>query len=797
MNIQKLASLNAASIASRYSAWVIRWRVPVIVVVLAIVAALAAFAGRVTFDTNYRIWFEENDPYLVAYDRFVREFGSDDAFVVAFKDDNGILQRKPIEALQRLTERIWHVTDVIRVDSITNFQATRATPDGIAIAEMFPAGTPVTEQALRSAADYIDREPLISGALISSDGKVAVIRGRFAPNATQSDLPGKVHAQLTKILDEETAKSGYRFHIAGGPITDAAFNQVAQGDMGRLMPILLLVLVGVLGGMFFSSWGVLIPLGTAGLTIASVMGLNGLLGFKLNAITASSPQLLLGITVAATMHLFATFIERRAAGDTPPEAARHSLEHNFGPIFLTTVPTALGFFSFMVGSIVPVSRLGFIAGTGSLIMMLLAITIVPALLSYCPTRAHRALPQRFHFSRLFAGLGRIAIAHPKRTIVAWLAAAALFAAFTPFLVVDSNPVRYFKPGHWFRDSVDFLQQQGSGASGYEIVVRGTRPETIKTVDYMQDLDRFSQYLRHSAPGDFRNVYSLSSILRSMNRALHGDDPDYYRLPDTDEAIAQYLLLYSLSVPVGMDINDRMNVDNSATRITIVRPVVSTRTSRENIDQIVQWAEHNLKHVKVEFTGRDVLYTNMGNNVTESLIDSLKFDVLTIVPLLFLMFRSFYAGAISVAANVGPLVIIIGLMSATGIMLDVGTLMVASLGLGIAIDDTVHLLAQFYRHRREGAGAAEAVTHTLAEVGTPAAVTTLALMMSFLVFLGADFMPNFYFGILISLVVLLALIADLTLTPAMLYWIYRKREPVRVGAHDAGIGLPVKGASTAD
>jgi uncharacterized protein len=554
--------------------------------------------------------------------------------------------------------------------------------------------------------------------------------------------------------------------------------------------------VGVLGGMFFSTWGVLIPLGTAGLTIASVMGLNGILGYKLNAITASSPQLLLGITVAATMHLFASFIERRARGDSPPEAARHSLEHNLGPIILTTIPTALGFFSFMVGSIVPVSRLGFMAGCGSLIMMLLAITIVPALLSYCPARPHRALPQRFQFARLFARLGRLAIAHPKRTILAWLAVTALFAAFAPFLVVDSNPVRYFKSGHWFRDSIDFLEHQGSGASAYEIVVRGARPESIKTVEYMQDLDRFSQYLRHSAPGEFRNVYSLSSILRSMNRALHGDDPDYYRLPDSDEAIAQYMLLYSLSVPVGMDINDRMNVDNSATRITIVRPVVSTRTSRENIDLIVQWAEQNLKHVEVEFTGRDVLYTNMGNNVTDSLIQSLTFDVLTIVPLLFLMFRSFYAGTISVFANVGPLIIIVGVMGAGGILLDVGTLMVASLGLGIAVDDTVHLLAQFYRHRRAGAGAADAITHTLAEVGTPATVTTLALMMSFLVFLMADFMPNFYFGILISLVVLLALLADLTLTPAMLYWLYRKRAPAPA-AQDAGVSVPAKAASAAD
>ena len=224
----------------------------------------------------------------------------------------------------------------------------------------------------------------------------------------------------------------------------------------------------------------------------------------------------------------------------------------------------------------------------------------------------------------------------------------------------------------------------------------------------------------------------------------------------------------------------MNIDNSASRVTVVRPLVSTRLV-ENIDRITQWAEQNLEHVKIEFTGRDVLYTNMGNNITDSLLKSLAFNVLTIVPLLLLMFGSLFAGLVSVLVNVGPLVIVIGLMGTSGILLDVGTLMVASLGLGIAVDDTVHLLAHFYRHRRDGANARQAVTATLAEVGTPASVTTFALIASFLVFLMASFMPNVYFGILISLVVALALLADLTLLPALLYLLYRRRMPVAAPA----------------
>jgi len=770
--------MNINNMVSKYSARIIRHRIPVLIGMALVVVLMSIFAGRVAFDTNYRIWFEEDDPYLLSYDKFIQEFGNDDTFVVAFEDKQGILRKPAIETLQRLTEKLWQVRGVIRVDSLTNFQATRAVESGISVTDLFPVDKPVDAELLRSATDYINKEPLIIGALISANNQVAIIRGKFAPNAINAQLPKEVYEQLNNILDEETKLSGYKFHIAGGPITDEAFDQVARSDMGRLMPILLLIMIVILGVMHLSVWAVVIPLGIGAATIAVTMGVNGLLDFKLNAVTASSPQLLLGMTVATVMHLLSTFLEAKERNMSSPDAARYALEDNFFPIILTNIATGLGFASFMVGNVVPITRLGFVACVGSVVLTLLALTVVPALLSYYPKRARRSLSVRFNFSSMFQRLGRFAVANAKKVILVWVALTALFAIFVPLLVVDSNPVLYFKPSYWFRDSIDFIEKRGSGGAVYEIVVRGNGADSIKTVEYMRDLDKLTQYLSKEAPGNFRNVYSLSTIVRNINRSMHADDPAFHTIPSDSSEIAQYLLLYSLSVPVGQDINDRMNVNNSASRITVVRPLVSTRTSREIIDKIDVWAAKNLTHVKIEFTGRDVLYTNMGNNITESLIASLGFDVLTILPLLLLMFRSLTASAVSVLANVGPLIIVLGLMGVFGIMLDVGTLMVAALGLGIAIDDTVHLLSHYFKYRREGKRPDDAAVSTMAHIGTPAVATTLTLMCSFLVFLAADFQPNFYFGILISLVIMLALLADLTLTPALLYWIDSKLEARR-------------------
>ncbi len=763
---------------SKYAAWVINYRIPVLIVMTLAVIFMSTFVSRISFDANYRIWFEEDDPYLASYDKFIREFGNDDTFVVAFEDEKGILQKPAIESIQRLTEQLWKVQGVIRVDSLTNFQATRAVESGISVEDLFPSDKPVDAERLRSATDYINKEPLIIGALISTNKQVAVIRGKFAPNLVVKILPADVYKQLSKILAAESKISGYKYHIAGGPITDEAFDQVAQSDVGRLMPILLVVMIIILGVMFFSVWAMVIPLLIGIATILVTMGINGLLDFKLNAVTVSSPQLLLGMTVATVMHLLSTFLDAKAKNMSSPDAARYSLEDNLWPIILTNVATALGFASFMVGNVVPITRLGFVACVGSVVLTLLSVTVVPALLSFYPKHARRSLSVRFDLSGVFQRMGVFAVTNAKKVILVWVAVTALFALFTPQLVVDSNPVLYFKTGYWFRDAINFVETRGSGGAVYEIVVRGKGNDSVKTVEYMKDLDKFSRYLSSEAPGNFRNVYSLSTIVRNINRSMHADDPAFHVVPNSSEEIAQYLLLYSLSVPVGQDINDRMNIASSASRITVVRPLVSTRVSRTNIDKISTWAKQNLTHVTIEFTGRDVLYTNMGNNITESLISSLGFDVLTILPLLLLMFRTLTASVVSVFANVGPLIIVLGMMGAFGIMLDVGTLMVAALGLGIAVDDTVHLLSHYFKYRNEGSPPKESAIETMAHIGTPAAATTITLMCSFLVFLAADFQPNFYFGILISVVIVLALLADLTLTPALLYSIDTKLEERR-------------------
>jgi predicted RND superfamily exporter protein len=500
------------------------------------------------------------------------------------------------------------------------------------------------------------------------------------------------------------------------------------------------------------------------------------MGYKLNAITASTPQILLGIGIAGSMHIVFAFFAARAKGMTSVEAVRVTIQENFGPVFLTEFTTALGFYSFFTAPIVPIQRLGFMAGHGTMMMFLLTVTLAPAVLSFVPNRkAGTAAAAHGSASGPIARLTGLVLRRPGRMAFGWMAIVLVAGGFMSGVHVDSDPVNYFRGSFWFRQSVDFIEQEGSGAAVYEIVVRAKGPDGIKSAAYMRELDRFERYLREDAPGDFVATYSVAGVLRTINKALHGNDPAYDTIPADDDAVTQYLFLYSLSVPVGQDLNDRITVDGSATRLTVIRHLVSTRTSRTNIDAIMAWADANLSDVKIEFTGRDVLYTNMGNNITVGLINSFSIAVVSIMVVMLLAFRSLKFTLVGFAVNLLPLTVTLGLMGALGITLDMGTIMVADLGLGIAVDDTIHFLSHYRRRQRGGVATRAAIGDMMGEVGKPIFLTTVVLVGSFMVFGFADFMPNFYFGILISVMIVVGLVAELTLTPALLYLWDRRRE----------------------
>jgi len=745
----------------------LRHRYKVLLAVLLLVAVSTLGLGKLGFKSDFRIWFDADDPAVVTYDRFREEFGNDDQFVIAFKDPGGIYNATAVRTIQRLTEAVWRIDGIVRVDSVSNYQAIRGDSDQLTVDPLFPPDEPVTEERLRHAREYQQFDPLMSGYVVTDDAKVAYIRGRFGAAADSDNLPVESLEAVRGIMDEAASRSGYRFHVAGGPITDAAFDQAAKSDMANLMPLLLLVCLVALGVVFRSLWAMAVPLIVAIAAIIVTLGAAGALGTQLNAVTTLVPQIMLALAVAASLHLLAAFFAGRRAGVTTNTAVVEAVATRLRPLFFTSLTTALAFLSFAAADIVPIQSLGLMAAAGVLAIFVLEVTLLPLLLSFYP---QRRVPRRGLLEMSGDGFGRLAQKLQGRAaiIVAFWAIVALAAiASVPKLQVESDPIGYFADDHWFSEAIDFIEESGSGAAMYEIVVRAQGVDSIKTVEYMRDLDRFADYLRNEAPGGINAVYDAATIIKNANRAWHNDDPAKNVIPERNERIAEMLFLYSLSVPQGKNVNDRINIEGTATRVTVTRELVSSRESQRNIDRIERWAESHLDHANVQFTGKDVLYTKMGNDVTSSLARSLLIAVIGVTIIIAGLFRSLRMAAISVAANVVPLGAALSVMAWLDIPLDVGTAMVAALGLGIAVDDTIHFLAHYTTGRRLGVDSVTAVKQAMKAVGPAITATTVVLICAFGVFGFADFLPNAYFGLLLSVVLASALVLDLSLLPTLL------------------------------
>ena len=575
----------------KYCNWLLSNRLKVFTLLLMVTCFFGYFLKDLRFDSNYRIWFSEQDTYLQSYDKFITEFGNDDMFVVAFHEPDGIFNEKPIQTIMRLTDHFWKMTDVIRVDSLTNYQGVYASEDNIHVDALFPGAESVTGENITRASSYVDTDALLMGSLVTADKKTAILRVKFSPNANRDVLPVVIFDELTKILQLETERSGYQFYMAGGPITDAAFDQLAQKDGATLNPILWTTLLVALFLLFRNLWAVLVPFTVACFAIVITLGITAMLGFKLNTMTVSLPQFIMAIAVAGSLHILSGFLYKKSTSAPTADAVRYTLVKNFKPILLSSFTTAIGFFSFIFATVDPIKTVGVMAGFGTLVLSVLFLTLMPIILSLYPKKPSKRLGKASYLNgQGFVRLSKWINRRQKGVLTTGAIAALVAVVCLPSIKIDTLTSEYFADSYWFKQAINFIEKEGSGAAVFEVIVHGEKPGDVATKQYMDQLAALTDYLSGEAPGGFTSVYSLSTIIKNINRAMNKNDQGHHKIPEDDETIAQYLFLYSLSVPVGMDINDRINTSESSSRITVIRPLLSTNQSRADMEEIHGWVK---------------------------------------------------------------------------------------------------------------------------------------------------------------------------------------------------------------
>ncbi len=751
-----------------------RWWVLALALVLALGAGFGA--SKLEFSTNYRVFFSDANPELQAFENLQDTYTKNDNFLFVFEPADGrAFSAATLDAVERLTADAWKIPYAIRVDSVTNFQHTHAREDDLIVEDLVKSARDRDPAFLAEREAIALAEPLLRNQLLTPDAAVTAVNVVLQyPEKHLMEVPEAVSFARDLARQIEADYPQIEVHLTGVSMLNNAFAETGMSDGATLMPLMFVVIFALTWLIVRSFSATFATLGVIMLSTMVGMGIAGWFGVKLTPISMSAPIVILTLAVADSVHILLTLRGLMRTGMAKTDALIEAVRVNFLPVSITSVTTIVGFLALNFSDAPPYWHLGNITAVGIAAAWLYSITLLPALLSLLPYRVRQSAGSEWS-QRVMDRFADFVIGHSRKLLIIVGAATLAIISFIPTLEFNDQWVQYFDERIEFRrDSDKALEHFGLYPIEYSVPAQG--PGGVSEPDYLANLERFVEFLR-ARPG-VTHVYSISDIMQRLNRNMHGDDPAWHRIPGDRELSAQYLLLYELSLPYGLDLNDRINIDKSATRVTATLTRTSTAETKAFFRDVADWQRANWPdYMQASPTSAAVMFTyiserNMNNMVTGTVV-----AILAIALIMVFALQSLRLGALSLVPNGLPILTTFGAWALLVGTVGFSVATVASISLGIIVDDTVHFLSKYLRARSERLLSIEdSIRYAFHNVGTAIVVNTIILSAGFFVMTTSAFKMNVDLGLMTILAILFALVLDFLLLPALLLLGRRRRQP---------------------
>jgi len=726
----------------------------------------ASGAQKLVFNGDYRIFFDEDNPELIAYDSMQKIYNKSDnvSFIVVPKDGN-VFTQEHLAALKKLTKKSWQVPYSTRVDSLTNFQYTYAEEDDMIVEDLVMNAQSLTATDLANIKNIAINEPVLVNKIVSQEGHVSVVDVAVKlPGLDPIGEVPEVAASVRAIRDEFLAENpGTEIHLSGMVMFNNAFSESAMKDGSTLVPLMFLTVIVIIGVLLRTISGTFATVLIIIMSIAGAMGLAGWMGFYLSGPSSSAPTIILTIAVADCIHILASMFYEMRRGASKQEAIKKSLQLNLMPIFLTSITTAIGFLSMNFSEIHPYRDLGNIVAMGGMLAFIFSVTIFPALLTVLPIRV-KVKPEGKR--DMMTVLADFVIA--KRKLLLPLVSVVVIALtlFIPKNEINDDFVKYFDTSVPFRAATDFMQENLSGMTVLEMSVKSGVANGINDPQYLASVAKFSDWLREQPETD--HVNTLTDTLKRLNKNMHGDDPAWHKLPESREMAAQYLLLYEMSLPYGLDLNTQLNVDKSSMKLIVTFKNLTSNEQIELGQRVKEWFVFNAPQYQLDMASPSFMFANIGQKSIKSMLIGTVVALLLISVILGFALKSWRYGLISLLPNLLPAAVAFGVWAIINGQVGMSMAMVIGMTLGIVVDDTVHFLSKYLHARRNNnSSATEAVHYAFGNVGSALWVTTLVLVAGFTVLAQSTFKLNGDMGMLTAITILIALLIDFLFLPPLL------------------------------
>ncbi len=766
---------------NRIADWVLAHRVVCVVLALALVAACSYGVRYLRTTVDYRVYFGPENPQLRAFNAMQEQYSKDDNILIAIAPQSGgVFEPRILDLVERITQAAWTTPHSQRVDSIANFPYSHAEGDDLVVEYLFenPLEMSAELRNRRRHAAYL--EPVLMQALLSGDGAVTGVHITInLPRKNQNQEVFEAVTHVREMLAEFAREyPDVSFHLVGQTMLNASFPEAMRADAKNLYPVMIGMIVVALLLFLRSFGGVLATMLVVIFASLSGMGAIGYSRVELAPVAVGAPLMIMTLSVADCVHLLVTYFQSYERLGDRVEAMRESLRYNLQPIFLTTLTTAIGFLSLNFSDSPPFHTLGNMVAIGVLVAFVLSVLFLPPLMTVLPAGSRNR-------RRLSAGpMTRFAhwvIAYRRPLLAGNLAIAIFLVLLIPTNTLNDSPIDQFERGLQFREDAEFVNRRLTGVSYLNYSLYAGRENGVTDPEYLQTVDNFVRWLR--AQERVRHVNAFTDVMKRLNRNMHGDDPAWYRLPKDQALAAQYMLLYEMSLPFGLDLTNQVSFDKAYTKVSI-------NLNKSDANQIIemdrraqQWLRENApEYMWTEGASANLMFAHISRRNITSMLVGLCAALVLISAILLVALRSVRMGIISLVPNLIPLGIAFGAWALISGEVGLGIATTMGMTIGIVVDDTVHFLSKYLRARRErGLNSEQAVVYAFETVGIALVGTTIVLSAGFAILTGSLFKISVDLGAMSTLTILLAFLVDFLFLPPLLMYMEKTDEDDQTAA----------------
>ncbi len=737
---------------------------------LILVVALCAGLTSLRFESDYKIFFSDDNPQLLAHEANQETYTKSDniTFVIAPKDES-IFSPETLSSIKQLTDASWKMPFSSRVDSITNYQHTWVEEDDLVVDDLVPNPESMSLDHLNELKEIALSEPQLVNYLISNRAHATAVSVNlnFPELRADADIATvEVVAYSRGLRDQiEADNPNLKIYLIGQTMVNNTFNEMSTQDITQLIPLMFLVIVVLLQVILRSVAGTVSTVVIIFMSVLVTQGFMGWVGYAINQVNVMIPIIVLTLAVCDCVHVLNNFLYNLSRGDDRVAAMKESLSLNFQPILLTSLTTAIGFLSMNFSDSPPFQELGNISAFGVMAAFVFSMTLFPFIVLLLPMKA-RPVVQKTRSNKLINAIAQFAISRYNLLFWGLLVFAIILASFTFKNELNDDTVGYFHEDVPFRQAADYTQQNLTGFDVISYSLNSGESNGVNDPAYLAKVEAFSQW--YLSQPEVVHVSSFTDVIKRLNKNMHNDDPEWYRLPDSRELAAQYILLYEMSLPFGLDLTNQIDSDKSS---LLLRVRVKDQKAQQLIDldlRAQQWLMANAPEMVTPGASVSVMFAHIGQRNIDSMLTGSLVALVLVTLTLLVALRSFKYGLLSLLPNAFPAGMAFGIWGIFDGEVNLAVAVIFAITLGIVVDDTVHFITKYIRARKlHGYDAKQSIEYAFTVVGGAIITTTVVLAAGFFVLACSSFDVNASMGLMVGITIITALIWDFLFLPSLL------------------------------